>query len=483
MNDSRSIPPHIRWLLLGLLLVAAAVLRIDGACNDLWLDEIWSLKLVSQISAPWQVFTRIHHTNNHYLYSLWLYLCGARGNWPGYRLPAVAAGIGCVVLAGLIGRRRDSLAAVFGMVLVAFSYVQILYSSEARGYSAAIFFSFLAFYALDRYLEKPDGKFAALFSVSSILGMASHLAFLNFFAAAVLWSGWRLVKSGLGSKRTLKALLACHAAPAIFLTVLYFVDIRLTTTDGGTETSLPGVYASSFAWTLGGPPGHFPMLVATFLAAALFVGGLRLLSREQPDELIFYITVIFAAPVLLALASHSNSFYVRYFIVGMAFLLILFSRVLAALCRRGPAGAAVAAVFLAGYLACNGWNTFALFQYGRGHYADATQFLVDHTAGPVTTIGGDQDFRIALVLQFYAREATGNKRIAYFPSKSWPKGGPEWFVCHKESFDDPAPPGPQMTDNNGNQYDFVKTFPTAPLSGLHWFVYHNRAYASAAVIR
>jgi hypothetical protein len=49
------------------LLVAAMAIRICGAWNDLWLDEIWSLTLVGPISSPWQVFTQIHHDNNHYL--------------------------------------------------------------------------------------------------------------------------------------------------------------------------------------------------------------------------------------------------------------------------------------------------------------------------------------------------------------------------------------------------------------------------------
>jgi hypothetical protein len=85
---------------------------------------------------------------------LWLYRAGFHGNWPGYRIPSIAAGVGSVVLAGLIGLRRNAPAACFAMMLVAFSYVQILYSSEARGYAEVVFFSFLSYYALDKYLEK-----------------------------------------------------------------------------------------------------------------------------------------------------------------------------------------------------------------------------------------------------------------------------------------------------------------------------------------
>ena len=30
------------------------------------------------------------------------------------------------------------------------------------------------------------------------------------------------------------------------------------------------------------------------------------------------------------------------------------------------------------------------------------------------------------------------------------------------------------TDASGNQNEYARTFPTAPLSGLHWFLFRNR---------
>ena len=106
---------------------------------------------------------------------------------------------------------------------------------------------------------------------------------------------------------------------------------------------------------------------------------------------------------------------------------------------------------------------------------DAARFLAEHTKGPEVTIGGDQDFRIDTVLQFYEKETMGKKTPKYYTTHSWPKGGPEWFIAQKESFDDPSPPGEQYTDEAGDAYEWVKTFPSAPLSGLHWFICHNMA--------
>jgi hypothetical protein len=464
------------WLA-ALLLVTAATMRIYGALNDLWLDEIWSLRLVQPITSPLQVFTKIHHDNNHYLNSLWLYWTGFHGNWPGYRLPSVVAGVGSIVLAGLISRRRSVPAAWFAMLMVAFSYVQILYSSEARGYSEVVFFSLLSFYALEKYLDKQARSSALLFSTSSILGFASHLIFLNFFCAAILWSGWRFMKSGLGARRTIKAMIACHAAPTAFLTALYFVDIRHQVMGGGTEHGA-GIYVDSFAWALGAPPGRFTMLPTSVLAVALSIAGLWILWREKSDVWVFYIGVILAVPILLAIVRHSDVLYVRYFIVGMVFLLILWSFVLAALYQRGWPGRITCVLLLAGYFVFNGWHTISLYKHGRGHYGEAARFLAEHTKEPVVTIGSDHDFRNGVVLQFYATEAMADKHVAYYPNSritAWPEGGPEWFICHKESFADPAPPGTHVTDLAGNRYEFVKSFQTAPLSGVHWYIFHNMA--------
>ena len=77
------------------------------------------------------------------------------------------------------------------------------------------------------------------------------------------------------------------------------------------------------------------------------------------------------------------------------------------------------------------------------------------------------------MLQFYISQATGEKTVGYFPLNAWPRKGPEWVIHHAESFNDPSHPKTRITDASGNTYDLVKTYPTAPLSGLHWFIYHN----------
>src|SRR5437870_7060917 len=170
------------------IVALAGSLRACSALNDLWMDEIWSLELVRELHSAFGVFTQTHHDNNHYLNSLFIYFLGQHGDWPGYRIPAEVAGIGAIVLAWFIGARRDRRTAFFSMFLVSFSYVLILYSSEARGYAPLIFFCFLCFLVLESLLARPRWQAAALFSISAILGFTSHLTFVSFFVASFIWS-------------------------------------------------------------------------------------------------------------------------------------------------------------------------------------------------------------------------------------------------------------------------------------------------------
>jgi hypothetical protein len=457
------------------LLLAAAALRILGAQNDLWLDEIWSLDLASKVSSPLEVFTKIHHDNNHYLNTLWLYFFGQRGNWFGYRILSLVTGVGTVALAGLIGRGRNRASSVLAMLLTGFSYVLVLYSSEARGFAPVVFFSFLSYYLLDRYLEKRRWQSAVLFSVSAVFGLLSHLIFLNVILAALLWSAFRLIRSRAGLGQTMIALFSCYALPLAFLAVLYFVDVRYLVIGGGTRTNLLSSYLSSLAWALGTPFTNPLKILTCIFAVTSLAAGIQMLWREKSDSFLFYASAILVVPILLAIIRHADVLYVRYFIVGIAFLLILFSFVLASLYYRGPYGKAVCFVVLTCYLIANGLHLASLFKYGRGHYRDAIRFLVEHSKDPVVTIGSDHDFRIPIVLRFYLWDSMGERSARYYEQGSWPATGLEWIILHKQSAEEAEPPPRQFVDRTGHRYELAATFPTAPLSGLHWFVYHNTA--------
>jgi hypothetical protein len=463
------------WLATGLVVLAAAAIRIYGAFNDMWLDEIWSWEVARQVSSPLDVFTKLHHEINHYLNTLYLWAVGDHGNWVGYRIPSIIAGSATVALAGLIGSRRNFTSAMMAVMVTGFSYALILYSSEARGYATAIFFSFLCYYTLARYLENRRWPWAALFSTAAMLGLVSHLTFASVLFAAMTWSGWRLWKSRAGFKPALIHVASCYAAPVLLLAALYWVDIRFVKVGGGTETSLVRSYVDALAWMFGTQSTAACQSLTCLAAVAVLGLGVRRLWREKSDAFVFFIGVTLVFPLGLVVIRGSHVIYFRHFIVGLSFLLILFSFILADLFDQARPQRAASLALLAVYLLTNGWLLMSFFEHGRGHYHDAVRFLAENSRKSVVTVGSDSDVRVGTVVVFYAQDVMGGKTCRYCTSQQWPPGGPEWVIASKESFEDPTPPGARYTDNAGNQYDLVKIFQTAPLSGLHWFIYHNQA--------
>jgi hypothetical protein len=387
-----------------------------------------------------------------------------------YRVPSIIAGIGTVILAGLIGRRKSAAAGVFAMLLTAFSYVLLLYSSEARGYACAIFFSYLSFYALTLYLERPRWPVAALYSASTVLGLASHLIVINVLLASMAWMYWELDSLEIFGKERMRSFLFCFAAPLLFLVVLYIVDIRKMAEGGGPiQLTLFDAFISALAWTFGtATPGWVELPLA--------LAALALLARMKRDKLgafLFYAGVIFLSPIVLGIVRNAGTTYVRYFVLSIAFLLLPASDQLAALYQRSASGKASCFFILAAYLSLNGWHIAELFRYGRGHYREAIRYMTENSHGPVITIDSDNDFQVPLMLDYYG-SVTDGKRIEYRLKKTGPWGA-EWLICQKESFEDPAPPHAQLAESAGFQYQLVKTFPTAPLSGLRWYLYQKQA--------
>lgn len=457
------------------ILVCTALIRIRGAWNDLTLDEIMSLNGVAGLSSAFDIFTKLHIDNNHYLNSLWLYFAGPRGDWDGYRIPSILAGIGTVAVAWLIGRRRSPANAWIAMFLTGFSYVLVLYSDQARGYSSMVFFSFFSYYILDNFLKSGSLKIAALFWLCAILGFLSHIDFITFLGATVPWAAWRLFRSRVDATRAVGGLLLCYAVPAIVVAGLYLVDIRQMTVLGGSETTLFNAWSTSLAWVLPPvAPGAGTAAMCLIVAAGL-AAGCRMLWREKSDSLIFFIGVIVVFPLLLVIVNGAKVLYVRYFILGISFSLVLLSMVLASIYSRGFKGRVLCLALLLAYFIANGRCILILFKDGQGNYTGAIQTMERLSGEQPATIGAAQDFRVQRILQFYNSQLPPGRKISFLLGGTWPKGGPEWVIFEKESYEKPVPPGKSLGDGAGNTYLYFQTIPAAPLSAQHWFLYRNKA--------
>jgi hypothetical protein len=267
---------------------------------------------------------------------------------------------------------------------------------------------------------------------------------------------------------------ACYAAPLVYLATLYFVEVRNLQTGGGTPISIWNGYRATLAWTLGGPNDASLQTVTAALCIAGLFAGLVLVFRERPDLSIFFAAAIVVMPLAMALLEHGTLHYVRYFIVTLGFLLLLFGRILGWVYARGTFGKIACGAFCSLFLAVNGWDLAGLIKYGRSHISEAVQFMAEHSKESfVVSFGGDQDFRIHFVLAFYWREMMPGQAMVYCDHEQWPTNGPDWVIFHRESFRQPVPRVRRFIDKFDNPYELVRIFPTAPLSGLHWFIYQK----------
>ena len=103
-----------------------------AATGDLWLDEIWSIRVAQAARIPTEILTRFHHDNNHVLNTLFLWFVGVQSTLFIYRLLAVASGMVALLLVGYLARAWGSAEILLSVALTGFSYPLVLYFSEAR---------------------------------------------------------------------------------------------------------------------------------------------------------------------------------------------------------------------------------------------------------------------------------------------------------------------------------------------------------------
>jgi len=464
---------HRTLALAALIVVGATVARVYAALGDFWLDEIVSWMMIFRlepVEAWWEILL-IQKETNHFLSTWVLYLLGSEVHWTIYRLPSVLAGAGTVVMAGLICRRCGRSEALTAMLLVGASYPLIHYSSEARGYSYAVFFSFLSVYLADRSLASPRLRWDVLFSICAIIGILAQLLYLYCFVSIAVWSTWRMWRERRSWRAIATKAVRLYALPIVFMALLYVVTIRHMQGVGGPILPIGEVIVTTLSLTAGGPEtGPMASAFALLFCLALF-GGLWLLRKERSDWWLLYVSVGCVAPLLLVLAVNREAVYPRYFLISAAFLLLLFSHVLVGLSRIERFGRPLYALIVVAFLVGNTIHTVRLITVGRGAYRDAVVMMEQQTLGPQITIGSDHDYRNGSVLDFYRLQLSLSKNMVYFPLKDWPKSGPEWVVLHSLEADYRAP---AAAGRHGNTYRLVRQFTYAGLSGWHWAVYHNK---------
>lgn len=455
------------------IVILAAVVRLPGCFSDLWLDEIWSLFESSRLDSVTEVFTKFRSDNNHHLNSLIMFLLGDQKPWVAYRIHSLVAGFGAVILAWTIARRWGKLEGILASLLMGGSYLMIYFSSEARGYAMVVFFGLATFVALRRVIQKNSWQWAVVFWLCVFLGLASHLTYLNVFIASAAWLLVELFKTCKNKRLVIAPLLKCLAVPTVFLACFYIFIIRNVTIGGGPDYKLFDILVKTLSYTAGGTGAGPIGIITGALALGFFIWAIVHLQRKGRGEWVFYLFVIFLAPIMILAVKRYPVMFVRYFLINIAFGFVALSYLLADLYRKGSAARICVVLTLLLFLVGNGLHLERFFRYGRGQYLKAIRHIAAHTPGQRITISSDHDFRNSLLIDYYKRYIEPEKTITYISNTKLKTGQrPMWFIVHR--LGEAVQSGPATIYPHGHRYEQVSVFPYAGPSGCKWTLYQKR---------
>ena len=241
--------------------------------------------------------------------------------------------------------------------------------------------------------------------------------------------------------------------------------------------SMIDAYGQSLAWMLGTPDTAAMKLVFSVMAVTAIGAALRLVAGHPTggDAWAFFAGAIVVFPNVLVILRGSQMVYTRHFLLASALALILISFLLGSWWARGRPWKAAVAMSVLLFAVANGLHIRTLAERGRGGYREAVRFMSDQAGARPLTIGGDQDFRIGLQLDYDLPRVLGAERGRYYSDGSWPPGGPMWVIANADHYEPPVLPHNVYRDASGNEYEYVRTYLAPPLSGLHWFLFRNRA--------
>ncbi|MEX0729022.1 MAG: glycosyltransferase family 39 protein [Planctomycetaceae bacterium] len=454
------------------IMLTALLIRWRASLGEFWLDEIWSWFMVQVNVQSWSdVILTLKHDNNHFLNSWIIYGLGPERDWTTYRLPAVLFGTATVALAGWWGRRQGTSAGWFALVLTAGSYVLIHYSSEARGYAPLMFFSLLGFVAMERALATGRMKWDAVWNLAAIFGVLSHPTFVTLFVSVALWSMISVATKSASKGQAVVRFIRWHLLPVLFSGWVYRVNLSQLAIGGGLEQSPWVVIREALSLTMGGPFDGAGSIAAASAVAASFAGCLSWLiaSGRKLTAFVFFMIIV-AAPAALVVFAGRSDLYVRYFLISILFLLLLFSLALGRLyqssgVRRGFAVAITAVMFIG-----NAVHVARLCDAGRGNYLAALEMIQQQTQDDRVVIASDNDFRHRLMITFYQNYLKSPQPIFLSDGRS-PNGSPEWLLLHHFEIDWQAEQ--VISPIEGTRYDLMKAFPYAGLSGWSLGVYRR----------
>ncbi len=434
----------------GILLVSA-VLRFLGAQGDLWLDEIWTLNITSEMDHAYLIFWGPYLDNNHFLNTFYVYLVGTESSAAVLRGLAVASGIASVAVAGLIGLRRSRREALINMLLFGLSYAMVHYASEARGYGPMILFILLGFYWLDGELEAPRRRHRFLFAGAVVLGFLSQPIFVAIIACFGFWFFFDRLRSTRNLRRSSDGCVEFFL-PTVVLFGSLFVSMGFAFVKQGIDfAGIPPTYDGDkplvFAIRSGhlfllefGVPLSVPPSVVSVAVLVIALSAIVLLLRRGDSRALFYLVTVLLVPAVLFVIPSPVPIQIRFFILIGVPVLLLTGQCLAWATRTNLIARVGAGVFLGLFVLGNSMHLSSFLEFGRGNYSAAVQLMEQQATGRPVTVGGPDSFSMFMLVDHYSGRSIHDGEFQLIDQEHWGACAPQWLIIPSYVQDfDPAP--------------------------------------------
>ena len=337
--------PRAELIYLPIILVMALVCRLYPINRGLGQDELFSAVNFVEPNSIWRTIFYNDAFNNHIGYSLMARVSeGLFGHseWA-LRLPALLLGMASIYLFFLFSRcivgRPVAIVATF---LLALSPAHVVWSAQARGYSAMIFCTLLSSYLYLRLLRAPTRRDTVVFVAVSVFGIYVHLyaAFVTL-AQILFWLRrpvyrYTVEQPDRAAGKTPSSMLRRAFVAVVGLSLLCYLPLSLqmlrdlgTEGHGAFNLALPWIVLQQLTgseW----PPIEWPPLVVPVMIVAAW--GFVSLLRSWPMEARYFAWLL-AGPLALVWLAHPLYLYARFFAYWLPYYILFFAAGLHSLWR------------------------------------------------------------------------------------------------------------------------------------------------------
>jgi hypothetical protein len=415
-------------------LLLALVLRLEGARGELWIDEVWTLKLLEGVSSIGGVVWGINHDNNHILNSMWLYLLGPDASTFPRRALSILFGSLSAGAAFAIGARRGMAEAFAAGILFAVAYPMVYFGSEARGYAGLILFALVAILILEREFSAPTQRHRVLLAAALAFAVLSQFIALAIVALLGFWTAWRAWRATRSFRQAEQATFSTFL-PTLALMLLIGAAILFGATREGFQVG--NVEAAGFFGALrgyGGLLSHLlgipPSLPATLglvpLAGALAL-AVALWRRESNPRVPLYVAGLAGLPAAMIAAGLPNLDLPRYFLPSGILFLLLVADLFGEAWRQRGAARAASIIALAAILVGNAFALGNFYEHRRSHFGEALALMAENApTGRPIVYAADHDFRASTMVSFLA--SPRGLATTLVPDTQWCATPPDWLL-------------------------------------------------------